>query len=528
MPAPSSPLPPNPSLVAILLVIRTRAGPRIAYHYPPLPSASAVSSSHDAAWFGTPGTTQSEEGSDLSQSDDWSDSGDDDAGSSKAASGGAASSGERGSRALGSTLGSARSGGARGARSGVSGPATGLGDDVDEDVLESATTRDARDGGKRDGRGKRVNGGADSNHHDVRGRNGDVGHDWEHLLGFSVEGLAKMLSPGRGFNKRRFEFGMEQLVFLGAPRFVREDGQWKKRRRTKRRDASSDAGDENNVDGVPASPLDAETPTVVEPPSELEYLIRNVPGYDPAYGHGLMSGAASEIGSETRSVSTNGNDSDLTMFNIVFVLNPPALEYHVRVEEMYDNVVKKFAKALKYAQAFNHYVSVESRAIIAMKDKAKESRTPIATLWPNIVSKSSLAKAMMITFNTISHDKIAHVNLGQDFDTSFQIPQALSTPFIPTATEPQMPGLWLTTATLLDDEDADSSLSPHSALLLLEDEEILLKEVESDAKELSGPLSYFIRNLTPTKSLQKISQKKLAVAERCTATCEAYDLLEAG
>jgi hypothetical protein len=318
-----------------------------------------------------------------------------------------------------------------------------------------------------------------------------------------------MLSPGRVFNKRRFEFGIEQLVFLGAPRFVREDGNWKKRKKGKKRDASengvgSDADDEKEQR---TSAKKSDVPADGSPSEDLEYIIRNIPVYDPAYGHGLMSGAASEMGSETRSVSTNGNDTELTMFNIVFVLNPPALEYHVRVEEMYDNVVKKFAKALKYAQALSSYVSDESRTILAMKDKARENRTSISTLWQNIVSNSSLAKAIMITFNTISHDKIAHVNLGQDFDTSFQIPQALSTPYIPTATEPQMPGLWLTTTTLLDDEDNDTSLSPHSALLLLEDEEILLKEVESDAKELSGPLSYFIRNLTPTKSLQKLSQR---------------------
>jgi hypothetical protein len=58
---------------------------------------------------------------------------------------------------------------------------------------------------------------------------------------------------------------------------------------------------------------------------------------------------------------------------------------------------------------------------------------------------------------------------------------------------------------MLEDEE-DPILSPHSALLLLEDDDALLKEVEIDAKELSGPLSYFIRNLTPTKSLQKLSQ----------------------
>lgn len=64
--------------------------------------------------------------------------------------------------------------------------------------------------------------------------------------------------------------------------------------------------------------------------------------------------------------------------------------------------------------------------------------------------------------------------------------------------------MWLTTATLIDD-DSDINISPHAALLLLEDADTLIKEVEGDAKELSGPLAYYIRHSNPTKSLKKIS-----------------------
>ena len=91
-----------------------------------------------------------------------------------------------------------------------------------------------------------------------------------------------------------------------------------------------------------------------------------------------------------------------------------------------------------------------------------------------------------------------------EVDTSLQIPQPISISFLPTPLEPQVPGLWLTTATLID-EDSDISISPHAALLLLEDADTLIKEVEGDAKELSAPLAYYIRHSNPTKSLKKIS-----------------------
>ena len=62
-----------------------------------------------------------------------------------------------------------------------------------------------------------------------RGKGGD--HDWETVLGFKTDALEKMLSPSKEYNKKRFELGVESIVFLGAPMFVREDGLWKKAKR---------------------------------------------------------------------------------------------------------------------------------------------------------------------------------------------------------------------------------------------------------------------------------------------------------
>lgn len=59
----------------------------------------------------------------------------------------------------------------------------------------------------------------------------------------------------------------------------------------------------------------------------------------------------------------------------------------------------------------------------------------------------------------------------------------------------------------MDDNQGRQSLSPFAALLLLEDKKKLLKEVESDGRELAAPLAYFIRELTPTKSLQKLATR---------------------
>ena len=474
MSQPSATLPPNSCLVAILLVIKTRAGPRLVFHYPLCSSASAVTTGLDPAWYGTPSPNainSDRSGSDWS-SDDGDTTGDED--------------GTNGSRA-GSrhdTGGSVKSSKARRTPAGIR-------DEVGEEFVESAR--------ERDGKARGLARDAD----DERHVQGDGEPEWEEVLGFGADGLSKMLTPGRAFNKRRFELGIDHLVFLGAPRFVREDGFWKKRKKAKRRDSTDE-----HVQNEPPEPQDVEEVNVADTDNTngtSQAELQRVPVFDAAYGHGLMSGAASRAGSDVGSDSSNGAGSDILMFNLVFVLNPPFLEYGVRVEDMYDNVVRKFAKALKYEQAQSNYVYKESRLILSMKDKAKEQQAPVYKLWPTILKNSALAKAIAITFDAISKNKIAHVNFCMDFDTSFQIPQAIATPAIATPYDPQMPGLWLTTATMLEDEE-DPILSPHSALLLLEDDDALLKEVELDAKELSAPLSYFIRNLTPTKSLQKLSQ----------------------
>lgn len=127
----------------------------------------------------------------------------------------------------------------------------------------------------------------------------------------------------------------------------------------------------------------------------------------------------------------------------------------------------------------------------------------MASLWPTLLHESTLARSIAAIYECISTSKIAHVHLDSNFDTSFQIPQAISTPFVSTPMNPQMPGLWLTTANIVDEDE--SNITHHLALLLLEDTETLIKQIEGDAKDQPSPLSFYLRHLTPTKSLHKLS-----------------------
>jgi hypothetical protein len=333
-----------------------------------------------------------------------------------------------------------------------------------------------------------------------RYRGGD--YDWNSVLGFKVDALEKILTPSEEYNKRRFELGVEGIVFVGAPMFVREDGLWKKlKRKKKKKTALEQIEDGDLVSNLSISDEDPKPEPFAYPP-----------GFEPGYGHGTPSipgsAAPSEAGSETRSNSTAGHDDnpDMTMFNVVFVLKPPALEYQRRVKEMYDNVTRKYAKALKYEQARFQYVWKESKRIIDFKQRAKENGESISVTWRNITAASPLAKSIAVLYDAISNDKIAHIHFDATFNTSFQIPQAMSTPYLPNALEPQMPGLWLTTSNVMLDED-EAPMTQHAALLLLEDPEVLIKDLGGESSENGATIAGLIRRIIPTKSLLKISKK---------------------
>jgi hypothetical protein len=475
------PLPPAANLHSILLVTKSRSlGPRLVFHYPPLsPSAAALAGAKDPAWFRHDTSTASVD-SGSSDSDWESSTATDDDNDIEI---GSRTSGGRGS---GRTI----TGANYRDRSRLGTEAWGKQETIDEDDPEEDD-------------------GQDGNGHSRR-RGGD--HDWESVLGFKTDALEKMLSPSKDFNKRRFELGVESIVFIGAPMFVRDDGLWKKpKRKRKTRSQKQKLEDGDLVKNLTTSEEDDDAGTHEEEPVKLKPEPFVYPaGFEPGYGHGSMSGtpsgAPSETGSDARSNSTNqDNNPDMTMFNVVFVLNPPALEYQQRVKEMYDNVTRKYAKALKYEEARFQYVWKESKRIIDLKQRAKENNESLTSTWSNIIATSPLAKSIAIMFDTISKDKIAHIHFDATFNTSFQIPQADSTPYLPNALEPPMPGLWLTTSNIMQEDD-EAPMTQHAALLLLEDTESLIRDLGGDATGDAAAIAFYIRNIIPTKSLLKISK----------------------
>jgi hypothetical protein len=182
---------------------------------------------------------------------------------------------------------------------------------------------------------------------------------WEHLDVFSTKDLASILTPSRGFHKRCFELTLDPLTFVTYPMHVREDGRWKKKKREKRRKRR----DEEEIatqtpEGEKAS---AEEAVITESPGQVG-------------GEGVEAEAGKkEIPKGTSFTSDDANaEGGMTMFNLVFIMNPRKSEAPARVMDMFEHVAKDINKALRYAQNYSNYVWKESDMILNMKEKAKE------------------------------------------------------------------------------------------------------------------------------------------------------------
>lgn len=106
------------------------------------------------------------------------------------------------------------------------------------------------------------------------------------------------------------------------------------------------------------------------------------------------------------------------------------------------------------------------------------------------------------------------MSLSPDVSISLQIPPLTSTPYLAGPTDKAYPGLWLTTAdsaTPMDDPGADENNAPHQvlakhfALLLLDSEAAIIKDVGASGGTLAPALAHYIRCSKPTKSFAQIS-----------------------
>ncbi|CAI7677019.1 unnamed protein product [Penicillium discolor] len=473
--------PPDPCLVAIILIVRSRTGPRLVFHYPPNPlSESRIKTTTRGGRRVSRTRTRSKntDSSSSSESGLSSDEDEDERETQSHAGGSSVLAGRRASNfglddhlpaaasPVGETQRPASLGSARG--SSVRKRAAGTDPDPDDDA---GTASDRPDDGP-----------------------GSSRPPWESLLGVPGSVWEKLLSPSRSWHKRRFEVGINDLALIGWPVFVREDGSWRKQRRKKQKKprAEWDGGELGHNDSAEEGKKDEQFVTSPDLGASVASIAESLTSPTDSK-RGSTSGRP---GKPDESLDPEDKDH-MTMFNVVFVVDPPLLEYSMRVKEIYENIIKKFAKALKWEQARTDYVWKESQHILQVRRRARETTRAIYTV-----------------YSSISASKIASVSLSPDVSISLQIPPLTSTPYLTGPMDKAYPGLWLTTAdsaTPVDDPSADENNVPHQvlakhfALLLLDSEAAIVKDIEASGGTLAPALAHYIRCSKPTKSFAQIS-----------------------
>ena len=176
-------------------------------------------------------------------------------------------------------------------------------------------------------------------------------------------------------------------------------------------------------------------------------------------------GNLASLGTSMNSSSTTSGAvaEQMTMFHVVFALSARTSST-LQTAELYEHVAKKLSKALKYCQKRSNYVSTESRKLLAMKQRGRAEKTPASILWPQFSSHSELAWALQEVYTRISADDIAGLRLdGMEMALQVPLPQQQQSP----NEEPEVQITPLSTILLLDsrenlvrtlDEHRDASL----------------------------------------------------------------------
>ncbi|XDG10547.1 hypothetical protein ABKA04_010162 [Annulohypoxylon sp. FPYF3050] len=310
---------------------------------------------------------------------------------------------------------------------------------------------------------------------------------WEHVAGYPTKDLESLLTPSRAFHKKLFHVSLEQLCFASYPVYVPENGIWRKKKKQPKYQA-------------PKSPENADAASKYG-----DYLPSDVPQIET---RDMAEEAAAGIPIEEPDEKKSG----MTMFNLVFILNPKKHEAKELCENLYLHILKKINKAYKYSQQKSDFVWKESKRILAMKDKGRESKTKMSALWKEILDVSSLAASMQDVYEAVSHNKIAALQLETAEGTvthSVQIPVPFYLTDLPPDDESGSKGLWITTANSFVEEDSLSDpgfLDKNFALLLMSEEKKIIAELQADPDETTAAMVEFVRLSKPTMSFHQIGQ----------------------
>ncbi|KAK3330339.1 nitrogen permease regulator of amino acid transport activity 3-domain-containing protein [Apodospora peruviana] len=315
---------------------------------------------------------------------------------------------------------------------------------------------------------------------------------WEYVAGFPTKDLENILTPARAYHKKLFQISLDPLLCVSYPVHVPENGVWRNKKKQQQQ-----APRKEDADAAAATDADA----------SFRPADRRASDVDQIEARDIAKAAVKTV------EETEDKKSSMTMFNLVFILNPKKHEAKDLVDVMFFHIIKKINKAYKYCQQRSDFVWKESKRILALKDKAREDKRTMSSLWDDILSTSSLAASMQDLYDAISRNRIAALQLDTPeglVTHSVQIPVPFHISDLPQDDSDDQRGLWLTTANSLMGDDAVDEpdyVDKNFALLPMTDEKKIIAELQSDADETTLQMIEFVRHCKPTLSFYQVGQQ---------------------
>lgn len=315
------------------------------------------------------------------------------------------------------------------------------------------------------------------------------------LFSFDTEFLSDLATPPKALCNTRFELTVEDMVFLGLPIHINDDGNWRvSKKSTRSRSKSTSTNQKSRKHSIHDIKLSGHSP-IMSKKSELD-------------GKDQPKESATDLDVLVYDGEKTVEKNHMYQFNMLFVLNPPVVEYNHRIDEMFHYIVSRVSLLLRYEQQKTNYVWIESQKILKLREELVN--LPIKQQWKSIIEKSSLAKVIADTYKAVSKSEIVNIEINGKLN-SFQIP--IKKEFI------RLPPSYLE----LPENSSLSSISPfnqlnsfesstsldHSndimgyfALILLDDCERVIRDIKAEKDSL---IAGFIRMIKPNESLQRLS-----------------------
>ncbi|KAL1407680.1 Nitrogen permease regulator 3 [Vanrija albida] len=234
---------------------------------------------------------------------------------------------------------------------------------------------------------------------------------YTYALGYPLEFLADLLTPNRTECNRRFEIGIDDLVFLGHPVSVNADGQWGYPSDESSPERSGGDDEPRRVSRGRRMDTDGALRPVEEQP-ETPVRRSGVPEVLGSNGEAVDTPAVA--GDRGRQATT------IDRFHLVLILDKPDPKPETDTDdagdvfnEAYREIAFKWTAAAFALQVKDNWVGRETRKIANLREKAILEGIPVMECLREVIEVSDLGRSLHELFNALH--KIKHKPLNSLF-----------------------------------------------------------------------------------------------------------------